>query len=67
MRRKITPSERLVLVGWRQIGSRGSIKFWDHPEHQPAERGAFTTTDALEHQIEVEMNCHCDCIKPESE
>lgn len=54
----------LLQHGWRQIGNRGSIKYWDHAEHQPNRRGAFTTTDAFKHQRESFKN-GCDCIKPE--
>ena len=52
--------------GWRRIGAQGSIGYWDHPEHQPDRRGAFTTTDAFKHQQQFEKDHCCDCIKPEA-
>lgn len=55
-------TEYLKEKGWRQIGSQGSIKYWDHPRHQPNERGAFITTDAFAHQKEYDKNGWCDCI-----
>lgn len=59
----VTPSEYLREHGWRQIGAQGSIRYWDHPCHQPDSRGAFTTIDAASHQKEFDKNGWCDCIK----
>ena len=58
----VRPSEYLSGKGWRCIGRQGSIRYWDHPNHQPDMRGAFTTTDAAEHQEEFEKNGWCNCI-----
>ena len=58
----VKASEYLSGNGWRCIGWRGSIRYWDHPNHQPDVRGAFTTTDASEHQKEFEKNGWCNCV-----
>lgn len=58
-------SDYLISHGWRQIGRRGGIKFWDHPNHQSDTRGAFTTQDAYRHQRDFENDGCCDCIQPE--
>ncbi len=60
----MTPPEFLKAKGWRKIGAQGSIKYWDHPKHQPDRHGAFCTMDAMRHQKEYEK-AGCDCIKPE--
>ena len=53
--------------GWRRIGQRrnqhGVTHYWDHPDHQPLEHGAFTKSSALDHQRTVEKDGICDCIK----
>lgn len=54
-------SEFLANHGWRKIGQTGGIKYWDHPNHQPDERGAFTTTDAVRHQKDYEKDGVCSC------
>lgn len=63
----MTNRKFLAVHGWRLIGSRfnGLIEtyYWDHPQHQPDERGAFTTNTAVNHQRMVLKNCGCDCIK----
>lgn len=59
-------TEILTKSGWRLIGRRrngyGWTRYWDHPEHQPSRRGAFTTTDAMHHQ-QIAANEGCDCIR----
>lgn len=63
----MTQPEYLKSKGWRQIGSEhtevGEIFYWDHPDHQPDERGAFTTQDAAHHQRKLDRGIQCDCIK----
>ena len=63
LREHQTPSQYLASHGWRQIGAQGSIRYWDHPCHQPDVRGSFTTTDAAAHQKAFDANGCCDCLK----
>lgn len=60
------PSEYLIRNGWRLIGKQGSIKYWDHRDHQPDARGAFTTTDAAEHQKIFDKDGWCDCVREDN-
>lgn len=66
----MTTGEFLTANGWRLIGTStngyGLTKYWDHPHHQPVERGAFTTSDAIAHQKESQQS-GCDCIHMEKD
>lgn len=59
--------EYLIAKGWRRIGKRtndgGWAHFWDHPDHQPDEHGAFTKTDAVNHQLRIDQGLGCDCVR----
>ena len=49
----------LVSRGWRFTGSKKmgykTIKYWDHPDHQPPSCGSFYQTDALELQRRLDV------------
>lgn len=64
--RRLTLSEYLESKGWRLIGTQrnqyGLTKYWDHSDHQPERRGAFTTVDAVAHQKQSET-LQCGCIR----
>ena len=66
-------ADRLKARGWREIGTMphpagaSPIRYWDHPDHQPDLRGAFTTTEARLHQRQADRE-GCDCIRnPDSD
>ncbi len=60
-----TSKEFLISKGWRNIGKIRSAILWDHKEHQPNRRGAFTTLAAIRHQKFFDKNHTCSCIKSE--
>lgn len=64
----MTYTAYLISKGWRLVGRGGEkkqAKLWDHPCHQPARRGCFTTSDAFVHQRFVDKYGHCRCLSPE--
>lgn len=60
-------SEYLQSKGWRKVGERGGMKYWDHPDHQPARHGCFITFDAVSHQRNLDKGWICACIPHEPE
>lgn len=63
--------EYLLSKGWRRIGTRRTdaftvVSYWDHPDHQPDDcRGAFTKSDAEDHQRHLNKGGKCDCVPSE--
>jgi hypothetical protein len=70
-------ADYLVSKGWRLVrkingysptqGERVNWQAWEHPDHQPDERGFFQKGEAVAHQKRLDKGFTCDCIRAEQE